>query len=383
MNYSESLFYIVHENINLPGYIGVKKKIYAQVRVFEKHFPKCWIVYHAYGMAYLLEDGCAVEKEVALSAQECFRCYCDWMKKYHCRWVYMRCLIPATYNYLLFLREMKEMGACVVLEYPSYPYDNEVKNEEILQEDREYRNQIRNFISQATTYAKGETVHGIHTIALQNGVDLQENPVRKIRKKGTDIRLLAVAGFYFHHGFERLLGSLYQYYKSPGIYDFYFYMVGEGSEKRNYMHLVKKYGLDRHVEFCGYKTGAELNWYYDNADIGIAPLGAYKAGVISSTPIKTREYCSRGLPFIYGYEDDGFTGKEEYVRKVPNSPELLDMNEIIELYEMTAGNRSIINDMRSYTEKNFSWDILLKDVLEYMKNNKVTGERDMMKSTEL
>lgn len=369
MNYSESMFYIIHENINLPGYIGVKKKIYAQVRVFEKYFPKCRIAFYANGMVYLLEDDRVAEKEIALSRAECFRCYCNWMKKYQCRWVYMRCLIPATYNYLVFLRDMKEMGVCVVLEYPTYPYDGEVKNEEILREDREYREQIGKYVFQATTYAKDEIVYGINTIALQNGVDLRENPVRMMRKKGTDIRLLAVAGFYFHHGFERVLEGLFKYYQNPGKYDFHFYMVGEGSEKRRYIHLVKEYELEQYVEFCGTKTGAELDWYYDNADIGISVLGAYKAGANLATPIKTREYCSRGLPFVYGYEDDGFTGKEPYVRKVSNSPEPLDMNEIIELYEATVENKSILDTMRSYTEKNFSWDILLRDVVEYMKNN--------------
>lgn len=369
MNCSESMFYVVNEDINVRGNIGVKKKINAQVRVFKKHFAKCLMTYYAYGIAYLLEDDCVIEKEIALSRAECFKWYCTWMKKYRCRWVYMRCLIPATYHYLSFLKEMKEMDICVVLEYPTYPYENEVKNEEILREDREYRDRIRDYVSLATTYARGETIHGIHTVALQNGVDLQENPARNMGEKGTNIRLLAVAGFYFYHGFERILEGLYKYYQDPGTYDFHFYMVGEGSERRKYIHLVKEYGLERYVEFCGFKAGAALDWYYDNADIGIAPLGMYKAGLVSATPIKTREYCSRGLPFIYGYEDDGFTGKESYVRKVSNSPEPVEMKEIIELYEATAENREILNQMRSYSKENFTWDILLKDVVEYMKQS--------------
>ena len=368
MNYSESVFYIVNEDMNLHKNIGVKKKIFAQTCVFEKHFPKCLIAYYAYGMVYLLEGDRVVEKEVALSRVECFRCYCNWMKKYRCRWVYMRCLIPATYNYLTFLREVKEMDVRVVLEYPTYPYDGEVKNEEILREDREYRERIGNYVSLATTYAKCETVHGIRTAALQNGVDMRKNPARSMRKRDTEIRLLAVAGFSFYHGFERVLEGLYKYYQAPGTYDFHLYMIGEGGEERKYIQLMKEYGLDQYVECCGFKNGEELDWYYDNADIGIAPLGMYKAGLISATPIKTREYCSRGLPFIYGYDDDGFTGMEAYVRKVPNSPEPLDMNTVVELYEATVESKSLMNDMRSYAEENFTWDILLKDVLEYMKN---------------
>ena len=368
MNYSESMFYIANEDLNARGNIGVKKKIYAQTRVFEKYLSKCFITRYAYGMAWLLQGEQVIEKEVALSREACFACYCEWMKKYHCRRAYMRCIIPASCLYISFLREMKEMGVHVVLEYPTYPYEGEVKNEEILREDREYRGEIGKYVSLATTYAKGETVHGMRTIALQNGVNVEEHVVRNVRKKGTQINLLAVAGFSSYLGFERVLEGLYRYYQNPGTYDFHFYMVGDGYEKRNYIRLVKEYGLEQYVEFCGIRTGGQLDSCYDNADIGIAPMGMYKVGIKSATPIKTREYCSRGLPFVYGYEDDGFTGKEPYVRQVTNSPEPVDMNEIIELYEATAQNRDVIAEMRNYAEKNFSWDVLLKDVVEYMKN---------------
>lgn len=369
MNYSESMFYILNEDINASGNIGVKKKIYAQTRVFEKHFRQCFITYYAYGMAYLLEGERVIEKAVALSREACFACYCNWMRKYNCRWVYMRCIIPASYLYLSFLQEMKEIGVCVVLEYPTYPYEGEVKNEEILQEDREYRDQIRKYIALVTTYVKGETVHGIHTVALQNGINAEEHIVRNVREKGTQINLLAVSGFSSYLGFERALEGLYLYYRNPRVYEFHFYLVGEGYEKRNYIHLVKEYGLEQYVEFCGIKIGKALDEYYDNADIGIAPLGMYKEGLKSASPIKTREYCSRGLPFVYGYKDDGFNGQESYVHKIPNSPEPLDMNEVVALYERTVGKKNIIDEMRSYAEEKFSWDVLLKEVVEYMKYN--------------
>lgn len=373
MNCSESMFYILNEDINARGNIGVKKKIYAQTRVFEKYFPQCFITRYAYGMAYLLKGERVIEKEVALSREACFSCYCGWMKKYHCRWVYMRCIIPASHLYLSFLREMKDIGVRMVLEYPTYPYERAVGNEEILQEDREYRGQIGKYISLATTYVRGEQIHGIHTVALQNGVNVGEHAARKVREKGMQINLLAVAGFSSYLGYERVLEGLYLYYQNPGVYDFRFYMVGDGYEKRNYMHLVKEYGLEQCVEFCGIKTGEALDWYYDNADIGIAPMGLYKEGRNLATPIKTREYCSRGMPFIYGYEDDGFTGQESYVHKISNSPEPLDMNEVIALYERTVEKKKIIEEMHSYAETTFTWDILLKDVVEYMKNNEIIG----------
>lgn len=369
MNYSESMFYIVNEDINACGNVGVKKKIYAQTSVFKKHFTKCLIAYYAYGIAYLLEGEHVIEKEMALSRQSCFDCYCCWMKKYNCHWAYMRCVIPATYSYLGFLKEIRKMNIRLVLEYPTYPYEGEINSDEILREDREYRGQIGKYVFMATTYAKKETVHGIHTIALQNGIDAKEHAVRNVREKRKQINLLTVAGFSAYLGYERVLEALYFYYRSSDEYRFKFYMVGDGYEKRKYKYMVKEYGLEQYVDFCGIKTGKDLDWYYDNADIGIAPLGMYKVQINEATPLKTREYCSRGLPFVYGYEDDGFTGQEAYVCKIPNCEEPLDMNEVIALYERTVGNKNIIYDMRRYAEENFSWDILLKDVIKYLRND--------------
>ena len=55
MNCSESLFYIVNEDINVRPNIGVKKKIFAQVRVFEKNFS--WDVLLKDVVKYMKNEG--------------------------------------------------------------------------------------------------------------------------------------------------------------------------------------------------------------------------------------------------------------------------------------------------------------------------------------
>ena len=279
----------------------------------------------------------------------------------------MRCLIPASRIYIDFLKRMKEIDTIVVLEYPTYPYEEEIKDEGILNEDRFYRSEIKKYISLVTAYSAIQNIYGISTLSLQNGVMVEYNPIRNVKKKDNKITMLAVANFYFHHGYERVLEGLRNYYQSKHKYQIYFNMVGDGGERKYYEYLVKKYCLNDYVRFLGIQSGVLLDESYNRADIGIAPLGLYKANTVYSAPIKTREYCVRGIPFIYGYTDIGFSGEELFAVRISNDSSPLDMNVVIELYERTVGKSDVVAEMRELAKSKFTWDVLLKQVIDYLK----------------
>ena len=56
------MLYICYQNIFGPTFIGVRKKIMAQCRVFEKEFGKIFYTAYAGQMLYLLLEGNVVEK---------------------------------------------------------------------------------------------------------------------------------------------------------------------------------------------------------------------------------------------------------------------------------------------------------------------------------
>ncbi|MCI9336276.1 MAG: glycosyltransferase [Lachnospiraceae bacterium] len=367
MNSSDSFFYLVNENINISGYIGVKTKILSQASVFAKHFPRVLIAYYANGIAYLCDMEIVIEKKLALSRVECFAVFLNWMSIYQCKWVYIRCLIPASRIYIDFLKKMHEKGVKAVLEYPTYPYEGEIQDEAVLREDRFYRDEIKKYISLVTVYSLVPNIYGINAHVLQNGVRVEDNPVRSIKKKSNKIIMLAVANFYFHHGYERVLEGMRNYYQNKHEYEIYFDMIGEGSERRYYEYLVKKYSLQKYVSFLGIQSGGSLDNYYNRADIGVAPLGLHKCNTVYSAPIKTREYCVRGIPFIYGYSDIGFTGDEPFVIRISNDSVPLDMDVVIALYERTVGRVDLVHDMRKLAEEKFTWDVLLRQVIGYLK----------------
>lgn len=365
MSYSETMIYIVNEDLNVAGYEGVKKKVYGQIDAFSRAFGRVLLIYCAYGIVYLYEGKDLIDKKTALSSEKQFNAYLGWIKEYNCTKIYMRCLIPATYKYLCFLKTVKDMQVKLVLEYPTYPYEGEINNELIILEDREYRNEIKKYVDLATTYKRGEEVYGINTIILNNGLSLNANPVRKVHEKSKTINMLTVSAFSTHHGYERILEGLKNYYEEPYDYTIDFYMVGTGMERQKYEYLINKYDLSDHVKMCGVCVGEALDYYYNIADIGIGSMGLYKTKANVATCIKTKEYCGRGLPFIYGYEDEGFSGDEPYLVRVSNDSTPLDMSIVIDLYEKTVGNNSIILEMRKKAERHFSWDYIMSDIINY------------------
>ena len=358
------MLYIVYDDLCDKCYVGIRKKILAQVRVFSKKFERVFYTSYSGQMLYLLTDETVIEKELAITWQECYKIILGWIIKYSISKTYIR------YNFadrwfIEFLKEQKRRNIASVLEFPTFPYEGEVSNKRSIMEDRHYRTQISEYIDRCTTYTNFDEIFGITSILLLNGVDIEEHPARNPRKKDGSIVLLAVAAMAKWHGYERVIEGMAQYYEENGKKNILFKLVGDGPEIGKYKSLVQKYGLETKVEFCGKLEGKALDMQYDESDIAIGSLGMYKTGLENASPIKMREYYTRGLPIVYGYEDLGFQGNEEYLLRLPNNSEPVDMLAIIQLFEKTAGDSALISKMHEDAGRRFSWDRILAPVIDY------------------
>ncbi len=313
-------------------------------------------------------DGKILEKELAITRKECNHWILEWVHKYEISKSYIRYALSDKW-FIEFVRELKKKNVITILEFPTIPYDGEISNNRVKVEDRYYREQLVYYIEKCTTYSDLDLVFGIPCIPLVNGADLDEYPIHNIRKPDGTIVLIAVASMSKWHGYERVIEGLADYYANGGIQNIIFRLVGEGGESDKYRELVERYKLHEHVKFCGRLEGEELNRQYDEADIAIGVLGLYKKNIISAAPIKSGDYCARGIPFIYGYEDRGFTGEEDYVLKVSNDSSALNMEEIINFYNRIKKHAFYINEMREYASEKYTWDVILERVVDYYKNS--------------
>lgn len=358
------MIYVNYSDLNKPGIVGIKKKILAQCHAFEKEFKKVYYTIFTGTTMYLLWNSTIMEKEFAVTKKECNDAILKWLVKYNIKKAYIRYALSDIW-FVRFLKELKRLEIKRVLEFPTIPYDGEGW---VLRpiEDKYYRNELYKYIDCCTTYSNYKTVFKIPCITLINGVDINEHPIKKCRKKDENLIIVAVATLSKWHGYERVIQGIHNYYLNGGEKNILFNIVGEGNQLQYYRRIVNECGLNEHVLFCGKLEGEELDRIYDNSDIAIGSLGFYKAGLQSGAPIKLREYCARGIPFVYGYDDISFSSNNYFGYQVPNDATPIDMQNIIHFYEQIYNGRDFIKDMRQYTLSNLTWDKILQPVMEYL-----------------
>lgn len=359
------MLYINYINLDSDAAVGIRKKILAQCRTFEKVFGAVYYTIIAGTTMYLLHDEKVIDQEFVIAGQMTNDVLLKWLIKYDIKRVYIRYNLSDMW-FVDFLKEMKKMNIRGVLEFPTIPYDGE-GGARMPTEDKYYREQLHEYINCCTTYADFETVFGIPCITLVNGVDIEEHRGKKYRKKDGTIVLLAVATMLKWHGYERVIQGIHDYYTNGGEKNIVFNVVGAGGQLSYYERLTEEYQLDEHVIFHGPLKGSELDAIYDNSDIAVGSLGFYKINLRSGSPIKLGEYCARGIPFIYGYDDISFSKRPYFSYQVSNDATPLDMEKVVDFYDAVYDGRDFIKDMRQYALSNFTWDTILQPVIEYLK----------------
>lgn len=356
--------YIIYFNLFGKGYLGVKKKIFAQIRVFENFFGNVYYTVYSGQMMYLMSGDTVLEKDLALTKRECNNLVVSWIEKYSIFKTYIRYEYSDMW-FISYLKWQKENKIKSILEFPTIPYSGELSNRRIMLEDEYYREQLHYYIEQATTYSNDSYVFGIPAIKLQNGVEIPDYQKFNMKEDYNSIVLITVSLLAKWQGYERIINGLADYYRNGGNKKIYFKIIGSGNQLDYYKNISKKNHIEDYVKFYGELEGNELDKQYYSSDIGVGCLGMYKKGGEYATSIKLREYCAYGIPFIYGYTDAGFTGDEEYVLKVDNCSSPVDMNKVITFYERLNKMQDYIKIMKHKAETEFSWEVILKNVISY------------------
>lgn len=282
-------------------------------------------------------------------------------KRYYegCKLIYIRYekSDPFFMNYLKFLKSINKK---VIIEIPTYPYDKEIKKENFFTKwDKKYRLKLYKYVDIVVTYSEDKIIWGIPCINISNGIDLEDTKI--IDKKQHDgVNFISVSNCSFWHGIDRFLYSLLQYRKNGGKEEMKFYIVGEGNETSKLKKIVEdNIELQDIVIFYGFKSGEELDEIYNNSDIALGSLGIHRLKLESVQPLKNREYCAKGLPFIIGFNDPNFKNKE-YVYEVSYDDELVDIEKLIKWYK----NLEISSEEIRKDAEKFTWDIQMKKVLD-------------------
>ncbi|KYG35615.1 glycosyltransferase [Priestia endophytica] len=282
------------------------------------------------------------------------------------------------YSFLRLLKNIKKRNPeCkIILEIPTYPYDNEISkliHVPGIIKDRYNRKKLFKFVDRIVTFSDDEEIFGIKTLRLSNGVDTEliKQRIPLVRKEN-NINLIAVAMHSFWHGYDRFLEGMGRYYEKGGKRNIFLHIVGEGDGVFNkYREIINKYSLQDRVIFHGKRHGEELDQIYNKCNMALDSMGRHRSGVYYNSSLKGKEYAAKGLPVVSGVrtELDDVLDFEYYLR-VPADETPINIEEIIKFYDeiYQLEEKEVIGEIRRYAEEHFDMDICFDPVVDYLKS---------------
>jgi glycosyltransferase involved in cell wall biosynthesis len=280
--------------------------------------------------------------------------------------IYIRYTHFANPFFIYFLLKIKKMKKKVILEIPTYPYDYEylysnLAKKLLLIVEKVSRRQFKYYVDLVVCPNAKNKIFGIPTVEIENPINISEIKIRHpIKKEDNIINLIAVSSMNYWDGYDRVIKGMHSYYSRNNNYIVYLHLVGpDNEESRKYKLLAKRLKVGKYVFFHPYIIGEELDRLFDISDLGIGCLASFRKKIISIKPLKHREYCARGIPFIYAGVDSIFEGKD-FVLKAPLDESAIRIEDIVSFIKSLNINYI---DIRKFAERNLTWDQNVKNIL--------------------
>lgn len=356
---------------------GISKKISYQLNAFKANGHEAHLCYmDENGSKRRIVDDIVIadygngKKSKILKRTE-FGSIVDYAVKNQIEFVYIRSNHNANPFTIQMVKRMRGNGMKVVMEIPTYPYDQEYFNKSMrrqLIQDKLFRNLFAKQLDAIITFSEEDIIFGQQTIRISNGIDFDSVRMKKESHHPADeMHLIGVAEIHRWHGFDRIIKGLAEYYTTPKEIKVFFHMVGyffSPVEEAEITEIIKANHLEPYVILYGKKHGEELDEIFDKCDFGIGSLGRHRVGIEHIKTLKNREYAARGIPFVYSETDTDFDYRP-YVLKVPADETAVKIEDIIAFYQQLAITPQEIRD--SITD--LSWKCQMGNVINTLYPN--------------
>lgn len=353
----KNVLYLSYSDDLGDKFSGVSKKIYAQTKAMEQLNYNVLLAGNIDGLYGIVGDTERVNlrKQSLLNKKKTmFNFLIKKIKQNNVNIVYIR-LIGASPRFISFLRLVKSLNVKIVIEIPTYPYDQEAKSLKgkiynLL--DRIYRVQYKRLVDYIVTFSDDNYIYNVKCINISNAV-AEESIQKNIPVKDTTVlKFISVSTLYYWHGIDRFVNSIEHHINHDNIkFPFKFYIVGPNNEEMQKINkkLEMNTRLNEIVEYLGFKNSEELNEIYKDMHVGVGSLGRHRSNIFKINTLKNKEYCANGLPIIYSESDRDFDGNV-FVYKVPADESYIDINNVCEWF-LKGGwdSNDIINFIAKYT----------------------------------
>ena len=354
-------------NLEDPIASGVAQKMYDQNSAIQRSGHNVELAYIQGNKIIIGESVCSIEntkRKYLIKNIHFFQVLGEYTQSRRFDIIYIRYPFSSPYFIHWLAHINKIHPQCkIVIEVPTFPYHKEFegfgKIRLIL--DLWYRRFLKKYVDRIVLIGQHDELWGIKTIKITNGINVSRKEKFDSKRKEGEVRLVAVGNWRNWHGLDRLISGMGQYYlKHPSV-KITLDVIGGGSFVLSYKQQVLHLNLEKYVVFHGEVQHDQLDRFFHSADIGIGTLGNHRIGIKEHSPLKHREYCSYGLPFILSSYDKDFQHDLDFVQYHPSDDSPISCNLLLDFYDQTLHSHSSI---RNYAIQNLSWAIRMDEVIK-------------------
>jgi len=200
-------------------------------------------------------------------------------------------------------------------------------------------------------------------LTIGNGFAVQSVPLRQAPHYNSDFHLLCVANVSRWHGLDRLIRGISTHNGMPKVI---LHIAGDGTELSYLQKLAGDLGISDRVVFHGFTTGKALDALFDQCHIAVGSLGIHRIGLKEASILKAREYCARGIPFIYGIADPDFPADFPYILHLPADESPIDIEQVITFADRVLADPDHPQKMRRYAEEHLDWSVKMKKLKDFL-----------------
>jgi len=133
-------------------------------------------------------------------------------------------------------------------------------------------------------------------------------------------------------------------------------VVGDGAILPELKSLVREKGLGQNVKFHGVKNGKDLDAFFEANHVAVGSLGVHRIHMRKAAILKNREYCSRGIPFFYAFEDVDFPENFPFHLRFPGNDAPVHMQPIVDFVKKIHTDPNHPKEMRLFSQNHLSWE---------------------------
>ncbi len=286
--------------------------------------------------------------------------------------------MPTHPGFILFLRRLKRSypRLKIILDFPTWPYDYElgrgVRGRFLLWMDRLCRQRLQQYVDLALHIGPEKDIWGIPTLQIANGIQPEDFPVKAPISHDRRSLALVFAGSIAHwHGLDRVLSGLVKYYAGEKKHatKVSLTIIGQGDASETLRRMAQECGVEAYVNFTGLQNAQQIKEYYQKADIAVGSLALHRIGLTQGTPLKHREYCAAGLPFVFAGVDADFGPDFLYALQVPADDSPLDIKALQHFFQKIANKQQSREQMQAFARNKLSWKVKISPIIAYLQHS--------------